>query len=66
MKSGPGPADAVPSSAPGVQFTDLPPADQLRVVEIFKPGFERALARYIERKRLEGEELKESSNDRDR
>lgn len=42
-----------PTDSPPRTFSDLAPADQLRVVEILKPGFERALARYRERKRLE-------------
>lgn len=38
-------------------FDTLTAAEQLRVVEILRPGFERALARYRERKRLEADAL---------
>lgn len=46
-----------PSDGPPRRFSDLSPADQIRAVEIFRPGFERAVARYRERKRLEAEAL---------
>jgi hypothetical protein len=42
-----------PDSGPPRRFADFSPADQTRAVEIFRPSFERALARYRERKRLE-------------
>jgi hypothetical protein len=35
------------------RFAELTPAEQIRAVEILRPAFERALARYRERKRLE-------------
>jgi len=41
-----------PSSNPRT-FSDLSAADQLRAVEILRPGFLLALERYRERKRLE-------------
>ncbi|THV25967.1 hypothetical protein [Glycomyces paridis] len=34
-----------PTDSPPRRFADLPAADQLRAVEIFRPAFERALAR---------------------
>ena len=42
----------IPNPGPP-RFSELSAADQIRVVEIFRPGFERALARWRERKRLE-------------
>lgn len=45
-----------PDPAPPRRFSDLSPGDQLRVVEILRPGWDRALARYRERKRLEAAE----------
>jgi len=42
-----------PTDSPPRQFADFTPAEQIRVVEILKPGFERALARHLERKRIE-------------
>lgn len=42
-----------PSDGPGKKFADLPAADRLRVVEILRPGFEKALANYQARKRAE-------------
>lgn len=56
----PGGAPAAPKPTPNPgppRFRDLPAADQIRAVEIFRPGFERAVARYRERKRLEAEAL---------
>jgi hypothetical protein len=46
------PADAsAPSDRPSKRtFSDLSAADQLRVVEILRPGWQRALARYQARK----------------
>lgn len=46
-----------PDSGPPRRFRDLPAADQTRAVEILRPSFERALARYRERKRIEAEAL---------
>lgn len=42
-----------PNPGPPRRFSDLPAADQLRIVEILRPGFQRVLARRAERKRLE-------------
>jgi hypothetical protein len=55
---GPGGAPAAPKPTPNpgppkTTFESLSAAEQLRVVEILRPGFERALARWRERKRLE-------------
>jgi len=41
----------VPNPGPP-RFCEMPAADQNRIIEIFRPGFERALARWQERKRL--------------
>jgi hypothetical protein len=41
-----------PSDGPP-RFSDLPAADQLRVVEILRPGWEKAIARYQARKAAE-------------
>lgn len=49
----PAPRPTNPPDGPGRRFTDLTPAEQIRAVEILRPAFERALARYRERKRLE-------------
>lgn len=44
----------LPNSGPP-RFASLSPAEQIRVIEILRPGWERALARRAERKRLEAE-----------
>jgi len=55
--SGPPPAPKpMPNSGPPRRFSDLPAADQLRVVEILRPGFEKALANYRARKAAEAEQ----------
>jgi len=46
----------MPNSGPPRRFSDLPAADQLRVVEILRPGFEKALANYRARKAAEAEQ----------
>jgi hypothetical protein len=46
-----------PPDGPPRKFSDLSPADQIRVVEILRPAWDRALARHRERKRLEAEAL---------
>lgn len=42
-----------PYPAPPRRFSDLSAADQIRVVEIIRPGFEKALANYRARKAAE-------------
>lgn len=42
-----------PTDAPPRRFSDLSAADQIRVVEIIRPGFEKALANYRARKAAE-------------
>lgn len=46
----------MPNPGPPRRFANFSPADQIRAVEILRPSFERALARYRERKRLEAAE----------
>lgn len=53
----PPPRPSNPPDGPPKSFDTLTAAEQLRVVEILRPGFERALARYRERKRLEADAL---------
>jgi len=44
-----------PDSGPPRKFSDLAPADQIRVVEILRPAWDRAMARRRERLRAEAE-----------
>jgi hypothetical protein len=46
-----------PPDGPPRRFSDLSAADQIRVVEIIRPGFEKALANYRARKAAEAEQL---------
>lgn len=47
------PPQPSPNPGPPRMFSDLSAADQLRVVEILRPGFQRVMARRAERKRIE-------------
>jgi hypothetical protein len=51
------PSDSKPTDRPPKRFSELSAADQLRVVEIIRPGFEKALANYRVRKAAEAEAL---------
>jgi hypothetical protein len=52
----PGPPRAIGEPVQRRMYSDLPAEQRLRVVEILRPGWNKALAKYAERKRAEAAE----------